>query len=85
MDLEALTLLKLLLVAGLAWLSHRQLKRAESRQSEIRARLNWTLKPQTPIPDSSKLKDESCRSTSATSRTDVNYEDYCAVYDKFWV
>ena len=40
---------------------------------------------QTPIPDSAKLKDESCRSTSATSRTDVNYEDYCAVYDKFWV
>ncbi len=85
MDLEALTLLKLLLVGGLAWLSLRKLKRYETHQQEIHARRNWTLVPENPIVDRGKFKDESCRSTSAASKTDINYEDYCAIYDQLWL
>lgn len=69
MDLETLTLVKLLLVAGLAWLSFRKIKRIEAHQQEIKIRHESGILQEMPIIERIKLKEESCLSTSAVSKS----------------
>lgn len=68
MDLETLTLLKLFVVAGLAWLSLRKIKQAQQHHQLP----TYTLQ-EMPIIQHIKLKDQSSLSTSAVSKPELDY------------